>query len=76
LKGKVFVLTGGLETLTRDQVKEKIRSLGGNISGSVSKGTDYLVAGAEPGSKLAKAKKLGVKVIGEKELLKLVIHNA
>ncbi|MDD4900844.1 MAG: NAD-dependent DNA ligase LigA [Patescibacteria group bacterium] len=72
LAGKIFVLTGSLEKLTREQAKAKIRELGGDISSSVSKTTDYVVAGAEPGSKLEKAKKLGVKVIGEDGFLKII----
>lgn len=72
LAGKIFVLTGGLEKLTRDQAKAKIRELGGDISSSVSKNTDYVVAGEEAGSKLEKAKKLGVKVIDESEFMKLI----
>ncbi|MDD4271918.1 MAG: NAD-dependent DNA ligase LigA [Patescibacteria group bacterium] len=72
LAGKIFVLTGSLEKLTRDQAKAKIRELGGDISSSVSTNTDYVVAGAEPGSKLEKAQKLGVKVIDEGEFMKLI----
>ena len=70
LAGKTFVLTGTLETLGRDEAKDKIRELGGDVSSSVSKETDYVVIGAEPGSKYKKAKKLGVKIINEKEFLK------
>ena len=72
LKGKTFVLTGSLELMSRDEVKEKIRSLGGDVSESVGKKTDYVVAGAEPGSKYEQAKKFGVKIIGEEELLKIL----
>lgn len=72
LEGKIFVLTGELESMTRDEAKDKIRFLGGDVSGSVSKNTDYVVAGQEPGSKYEKAKKLGVKIIDEKEFLKML----
>ena len=72
LKERIFVLTGTLDSMTRDQAKEEIRLLGGEVSGSLSAKTDYLVVGKEPGSKLEKAKKLGVKIVGEKEFLKLV----
>ena len=72
LAGKIFVLTGALNGLTRDQAKAKIRELGGEISSSVSKNTDYVVAGAEPGSKLERAEKLGVKIIDEEEFIGLI----
>ena len=72
LRDKVFVLTGGLETLTRDGAKDRIRSLGGDISSSVSKAVDYVVAGSEPGEKYERAKKLGVKIINEKEFTKML----
>ncbi len=72
LKGKTFVLTGGLELMTREEVKGRIRLLGGEVSESVSKKTDYVVAGKEPGSKYEEAQKFGVKTIGEKEFLKLI----
>jgi len=72
LKDKTFVFTGSLKTLTRRQAKEKIRALGGDVSESVSRKTDYLVSGENPGSKLTRAKKLGVKIIGEKEFLKMI----
>ena len=71
LKGLKFVLTGKL-SLSRQKTKEKIRKLGGDVSSSVSKNTDYLVIGKEPGLKLKKAKDLGVKIIKEKEFLKLL----
>ena len=72
LVGKSFVFTGSLETMTRDEAKEKARLNGADVSSSVSKNTDYVVTGAEAGSKLDKAKKLGVKVISEEEFLKLL----
>jgi len=73
LAGKTFVLTGTL-TRPRDQVKKVIEDAGGRVSGSVSKKTDYVVAGTDAGSKLDKAKELGVSVIGEKDLDKLLGH--
>jgi len=72
LKGKTFVFTGGLATITRPEAEELVRSLGGHPSSSVSKETDYVVAGTEPGSKFDKAKKLGVKIISEDEFNKLI----
>jgi DNA ligase (NAD+) len=71
LAGKTFVLTGTLAHFTRDEAKKMIEDAGGKVSGSVSKKTDYVVAGADAGSKLDKAKELGVAVIGEKEMEKL-----
>ena len=72
LDGKKFVLTGSLDSMSRDDAKEKIRDLGGEISESVSSKTDFVLAGDKPGSKRDKAKKLGVKIIDEKEFLKLL----
>jgi DNA ligase (NAD+) len=73
LQGKHFVVSGTLETLSRDQAGEKIRALGGTFQSSVGKDTDYLVVGSNVGaSKLAKAEKLGTKQISEQELLKLL----
>ena len=72
LAGKTFVLTGTLPTLTRDEAKKMIEDAGGKVTGSVSKKTDYVVAGTDAGSKLDKAKELGVAVIGEEEMEKLV----
>lgn len=72
LSGKTFVLTGTLEAMTRQEAKEKIKSLGGRVSSSVSKNTDFVVVGKEPGSKYEKAKKLKVKMLNEKEFLELI----
>jgi DNA ligase (NAD+) len=72
LAGKTFVLTGTLVHFTRDEAKKMIEDAGGKVTGSVSKKTDYVVAGADAGSKLDKAKELGVKVIEQKEMEKLV----
>ncbi|HSU54740.1 MAG TPA: NAD-dependent DNA ligase LigA, partial [Candidatus Dormibacteraeota bacterium] len=72
LSGKTFVLTGTLPNLKREEAAAKIEAVGGKVSGSVSKKTDYVVAGAEAGSKLEKAEKLGVKILDEKGLLELV----
>ncbi len=69
---KTFVLTGTLESLSREEAKEKIESLGGSVSGSVSKKTDYVVAGSEAGEKLAKAEALGVTILDEQAFLKLL----
>jgi len=71
LAGKTFVLTGTLAHFTRDEAKKMIEDAGGKVTGSVSKKTDYVVAGADAGSKLDKANQLGVKVIDEKEMEKL-----
>ncbi len=70
--GKTFVLTGALPTLAREEATAKIESLGGKVSGSVSKKTDFVVAGEDAGSKLDKAQKLGVKIISEKEFLAML----
>ena len=71
LAGKTFVLTGTLPTLSRDEASARVRAAGGNVSGSVSKQTDFLLAGEEAGSKLEKAQKLGVRVIDEAEFRRL-----
>ena len=71
LAGKTFVLTGTLAHFTRDEAKKMIEDAGGKVTGSVSKKTDYVVAGSDAGSKLDKAKELGVEVIDEKEMEKL-----
>jgi len=72
LKEKTFVFTGSLDNMTREEAKEKVKRLGGRVSSSISKKTDYLVAGRKPGSKLEEAKKLGIKVIKEKEFLDMI----
>jgi DNA ligase (NAD+) len=72
LEGKTFVLTGEMKNWTRDEAKDIIRKAGGDVSSSVSSKTDYVLAGENPGSKLAKAKELGVKIIGEEEFKKLI----
>ena len=72
LRNLTFVLTGELENFTRDEAKDMIRKAGGDISSSVSVKTNYVVAGENPGSKYEKARKLGVKIINEKEFEKLI----
>ena len=72
LSGKTFVITGTLPTLGRDEAKDRIEAAGGKVAGSVSKKTDYVVAGAEAGSKLAKAQELGIAVLDEAAFLALM----
>lgn len=72
LNGKIFVVTGSLESMTRDDAHKKIVGLGGKIGSGVSKNTSYLVVGEDPGSKFEKAKELGVKIIDEKEFISLL----
>jgi DNA ligase (NAD+) len=72
IAGKTIVFTGALEKMTREEAKAQAERLGAKASGSVSKKTDFVVAGPGAGSKLTEAKKLGVKVLSEDEWLKLV----
>ena len=75
LTGKTYVISGSLYTLTRDEAKEKLQILGATVTGSVSKKTDYLVAGPGAGSKLTKAESLSVPVIDEDQLLELLSEH-
>jgi DNA ligase (NAD+) len=75
LSGKTFVLTGTLRSLTRDEAKDNIRALGGEISESVSKKTDYVVVGENPGSKATRAEALGVTILDEENLYKLLAQK-
>lgn len=75
LAGKSFVLTGTLESYTRNDAKDQIEKAGGRVISSVSKKTDYVIAGGDPGSKLAKARKLGVTVLNEQEFKELLTEN-
>ncbi|MCD8339733.1 MAG: NAD-dependent DNA ligase LigA [Burkholderiales bacterium] len=73
--GMTFVLTGTLPTLTRDEASDLIRKFGGKVAGSVSKKTSYVLAGANPGSKLSKAEALGVKIIDQDEFMKMLVQD-
>jgi len=75
VSGKIFVLTGTLTQFKRDEAKNKIEQLGGKVSGSVSKNTDYVIVGAEPGSKFVEANKLGIKVLDEESFITLLTEE-
>jgi len=72
LQGRTFVITGTLSSMSRGEAKARLQALGGKVTGSVSKNTSYVIAGADPGSKLAKAQELGVEVLDEAAFLDLV----
>ena len=75
LAGMTFVFTGGLDTITRRQAKDLVEGLGAKATGSVSKKTDWVVAGDDPGSKLDKAEELGVEVLDEARFLALLAEH-
>jgi DNA ligase (NAD+) len=72
LRDKSFVLTGTLESMTRDEAEQKILAAGGRVTSAVSRKTDYVVAGAEAGSKLRKAVELGIKTLDERDFITLI----
>ena len=72
LKGKTFVFTGGLKSMTREEAKKRVQALGGRVASDVSRNVDYVVVGEKPGSKLQRAQRLGLKIINEDEFLRLI----
>jgi len=72
VEGRSFVLTGSLETLTRAEARDRIIGVGGRVSGSVSRRTDYVVVGKDPGSKLTKAREIGLTILDEEAFVKLL----
>jgi len=72
LQGKTFVITGTLESMKREEVKQRLLDLGAKVSSSVSRKTDYVIAGSEPGSKVEKARQLNVEILDETGLLSLI----
>lgn len=72
LSGKTFVLTGALSGMSRDEASRRLRDLGAKVAGSVSRKTDFVVAGSDPGSKAAKAEQLGVAIVGETEFFDMI----
>ena len=75
LQGKIFVITGTLEGMKREEIKQRLLALGAKVSGSVSRKTGYVIAGSDPGSKAEKARQLGVKILDEKDLFSLLESN-
>jgi DNA ligase (NAD+) len=75
LSGKTFVLTGTLPSMSREEAKAALETLGAKVAGSVSKKTDYVIAGAEAGSKLDKARELGVPILDEQGLVNILNGN-